>query len=234
MSGTLLSICTDALEGVQDVAVPSTIAGNTSPTAKLLKSAALDIGRFLEREKSWQELKKSYTFATSNGVTAYDIPEEMRRFANMTLWSETDEWPLIKVSDVDWRALQSGGSSLSLPFRFTVFQNQINIHPAPGADSYTIAFDYYTKYFCESSGGTGQARWLADTDVSRLDDNLMALGVRYKYLERNGQPYEEEKASFIEALDSLFTDNRPREMIALGRGPLTRPAINIPDSNWQT
>ncbi len=231
MPGTLLQIVTDAMEGVQDVAVPTSIIGNTSPTAKLLKSCAQDIGRFLERTYSWQALKKEYSFATSAAVTGYDIPEEMRRFANMTIWSDTDEWPLVKVTDSDWRVLQSGGVISALPFRFSVFDNRINLHPAPGADPYTIKFDYYTKYFCESSGGTGQDRWAADNDVCRLDDNLMVLGVRYKYLERNGLPFDEEKASFIEATDSLFTDDRPREMIALGRGPLTRPVVNVQDTN---
>lgn len=220
------------MEGVQDVAVPSSIIGNTSPTAKLLKSAAQDIGRYLERTYNWQDLKQEYSFATSDGVTGYDLPEEMRRFANMTIWSDTDDWPLVKVTDADWRVMQSGGVISSLPFRFSVFNTRINLHPAPGTDSYTIKFDYYSKYFCESDSGTGQDRWLADTDVCRLDDNLMALGVRYKYLERNGLPFDEDKASFIEAADSLFTDDRPREMIALGRGPLHRPPINIPDTNW--
>jgi hypothetical protein len=34
MSGTLLQITTDAMEGVQDVAVPTSIMGNTSPSAR--------------------------------------------------------------------------------------------------------------------------------------------------------------------------------------------------------
>ena len=232
MPGTLLQICTDAMEGVLEQAVPTSIIGNTSPGAKLLKNAAQDIGRYLEREYSWQALKVEHTFATSNGVTAYDLPEAMRRFANMTIWSETDEWPLVKATDSEWRMLQSGGTISNLPFRFTVFGDQINLHPAPGSTAYTIKFDYYSKYFSTTSGGTAQDRWAADTDISRLDDNLMALGVRYKYLERNGLPFDEDKASFIEAADSLYTDDRPREMISLGKGAFRRPLVNIPDSSW--
>jgi hypothetical protein len=231
MPGTLLSICIDAMEGVQDVAVPTTIIGNTSPTAKLLKSAAQDIGRFLEREYSWQALKKSYSFATSDGVTAYDIPEEMRRFANMTIWSDTDEWSLRLVGDKGYRTLLSGIVAPSIRFYYSVFANQINLNPAPGATSYSIVFDYYTKYFCESSGGTGQDRWAADSDVSRLDDNLMALGVRYLYLQRNGLPFDEEKASFLTASKSLLADDRPREIIDVGVMPQAVP-VNVPDGNW--
>ncbi len=232
MPGTLLSICTDAMDGVQDVAIPNSIIGNTSPTAKLLKSSAQDIGRFLERKYSWQELKKSYTFATSDGVTGYEFPEELRRFANMTIWSDTDQWPLIKVTDKDFRALQSGIIVSGIRYYFQIGANQINLYPAPGSTSYNIVFDYYTKYFCESSGGTGQDRWAADNDVCRLDDNLMVLGVRYKYLERNGLPLDEEKASFLEACEDLFTDNRPRAVINVGPPRDDRRVPNIPDGNW--
>lgn len=231
MSGTLLSICTDAMEGVLNVAVPSTIIGNTSPTAKLLKSAAQDTGRFLEREYSWQALKKSYTFATSDGVNAYDIPEEMRRFANMTIWSDTDQWSLRLVGDKGWRTLQSGIIAPSLRFYYSVFANQINVVPTPGTTSYNIVFDYYTKYFCESSSGTGLDRWAADSDVSRLDDNLMVLGVRYLYLQRQGLPFDEEKASFLTACKSLLADDRPREIIDVSVVTQTIP-VNISDGSW--
>jgi hypothetical protein len=232
MSGTLLSICTDAMEGVQDVAVPTSIVGNTSPTAKLLKSCAQDIGRFLERKYTWQALKKEYTFATSDGVTAYDIPEELRRFANMTIWSDTDQWSLKLTGDRGWRTLQSGIVAPSIRFFYSVFANQININPDPGATAYNIVFDYYTKYFCESSGGTGQDRWAADTDVCRLDDNLMVLGVRYKYLERNGLPFDEDKASFLEACTDLLADDRPREIIDVSAITQTTVPANISDGSW--
>lgn len=231
MSSSLLTICTDAMEGVQDIAIPTTIIGNTSPTAKLLKSCAQDIGRYLEREYSWQALKKSYTFATSSGVLGYDVPEELRRFANMTIWSDTDNWELRLIGDAGYRQLLTGITAPSLRFFYSVFANQINFAIDPGATVFNIVFDYYTKYFCESSAGTGQDRWAADTDVSRLDDNLMALGIRYLYLSRNGLPFDEEKASFLTACKSLLADDRPHTIIDVSVIPRGAP-VNTPDGSW--
>lgn len=228
---TLLEICQDAITGVQDIAKPDTIVGNSSPNAMLLKTCAQDIGRFLERKYSWQALKRSYSFATSEGVTGYDIPEEMRRFSNMTIWSETDEWPLIRVTDKGWRTLKSGITSSGIRFYYSVFNNDINLDPAPGATSFTIVFDYYSKYFCETAGGTGIDRWAADDDVSRLDGNMMTLGIRYRYLARQGLPYEEEKAEFFDAVSDLRADDRPLDKIDVGRttGEYT---VNVPDGAW--
>lgn len=231
MAGTLLQICTDAIEGVQENAVPSTIIGNSSPTAVLLKSCAQDIGRSLERGYNWQALKTAYTFATSDGVTAYDLPADIRRFVNMTIWSSTDQWPLVNVSHKQFRALQSGIVVSSIRFQYSVFANQMNINPAPGADAVNIVFDYYSKYFCESSGGTGQDRWAADTDVSRLDGNLMTLGIRYRYLARQGLPYDEEKAEYLDALSHLRADDQPLTIIDVGVVPQGLP-VNVADGNW--
>jgi hypothetical protein len=231
MPSTLLTICQDAIEGVQENAVPSTIIGNSSPVAVLLKSCAQDIGRSLERGYKWQALKKSYSFATSNGVTAYDVPEEMRRFVNMTIWSATDQWPLVNVSHKRFRELQSGIVLSSIRFQYEYSANQININPAPGADAVNIVFDYFTSYFCESSSGTGQDRWAADSDVSRLDGNLMTLGVRYRYLARQGLPYDEEKAEFLAAISDLRADDQPLTVIDVGVIPQGYP-VNVPDGNW--
>ncbi len=231
MAGTLLQICQDAAEGVQDVSVPSTIFGNSAPSARLLKSLAQDTGRSLERSYKWQALKREYNFATSDGVTGYDLPDDIRRFANMTLWSATDQWPLLDASDAAWRALQTGIVASGIRFFYSVFANRLNLDPAPGASPFTIVFDYYSKYFIETSGGTGIDRWAADTDVSRLDGNLMTLGIRYRYLARAGLPYDEEKAEFLDAIKHLIADDRPRPIINVGMVPRYRP-VNVPDGNW--
>ena len=228
---SLLEICQDAIAGVQDNAIPSTIIGNSSPLSMLLKVCAQDVGRSLERAYKWQALKKSYSFATSDGVTAYDVPEEMRRFVNMSIWSATDQWPLINVGHARYRELLSGIVVSSIRFQYEFSANQINLNPAPAADSVNIVFDYFTSYFCETSGGTGLDRWAADTDVSRLDGNLMSLGVRYRYLARQGLPYEEEKAEFLSAISDLRADDQPLSVIDVGVIGQAWP-VNVSDGSW--
>lgn len=231
MASTLLQICQDAIEGVQEQAVPTTIIGNSSPAAVLLKNCAQDIGRALERGYNWQALKKSYSFATSDGVTAYDVPEEMRRFVNMAVWSASDQWPLINVTHKRFRELQSGIVLSSIRFQYEFSANQINLNPPPGTDPVNIVFDYFTKYFCESASGTGQDRWEADTDVCRLDGNLMTLGVRYRYLARQGLPYDEEKAEYLSALSDLRADDQPLSIIDVGVIPRGFH-VNVADGSW--
>ena len=229
---TLLSICQDAIRGVQSTDVPQTIAANTTnPDAVLLKSCASDIGKALERGFKWQALKREYTFATVNGTANYDFPTDIRRFADMTIWDRDGARPLVKVSDITYQALKSGIYVSDVRWFFTVSDNQINLSPTPTA-AYTFAFNYYTKQFCETSLGTGLDDWAADSDVPRLDENLMTLGVRYRYLARQGLPYGEEKAEYLSAITDLLTDDRPHPTIDVGRILADAYPVNVPDGGW--
>jgi hypothetical protein len=47
-------------------------------------------------------------------------------------------------------------------------------------------FEYQSTYFCQSSAGADQSAWAADTDVGVLDENLMELGVIWRFKKKNG------------------------------------------------
>lgn len=228
---TLLSICQAAAEGVLATSVPATIVGNQAADARLLKSSATDVGRKLARRFNWQQLKRNYTFATVNGTANYDFPSDLRRFANMTIWDRDGDRPLWKVDDVTFQALQSGVYVPALRWYFTVSQDQINLQPVP-TSAYTIAFDYYTRQYCETDLGVGLDAWAADTDVPRLDEDLFILGTRYRFLARHGLPYAEEKEEFLEAATDLLADNQPRSVIDVSRIWTDDREINVPEGSW--
>jgi hypothetical protein len=232
MSGTLLSICQDAIKGVQSTDTPTTIATNTgNPDAVLLKSCATDIGRALERGYKWQALKREYTFATVNGNADYDFPTDIRRFADLTIWDRDGARPLVKVSNIGFQMLKSGIYVSGVRWYFNVSNDQLNLSPTPSG-VVTMAFNYYSKQFCETAAGAGLDDWASDSDVSRLDDNLMTLGVRYRYLARQGLPYGEEKAEYLAAISDLRADDSPHPIIDVGRIPGYEPQTNVPDGGW--
>lgn len=228
---TLLEICQGAIDGVQDQPRPSTIIGNVAPAAILLKRCASDVGRELERGYKWQTLKREYTFATVASTSDYDFPAGIRRFADLTIWDRSGARPLVKVSNIGFQALKSGIYVSGVRWFFNVSNDQINLSPTPTA-VYTFAFNYYTKQFCETSGGTGLDDWAADTDVSRLDENLMMLGVRYRYLSRQGLPFSEEKAEYLKAITDLLADDTPKGIIDVGRIAAAPRQVNVPDGGW--
>jgi len=75
-------------------------------------------------------------------------------------------------------------------------------------------------------------RFLADTDICLLDEELLALGTVWRYLRAQGKPYEEKKAEYDAHVREHYTYNKGARTIAMSSQD-TIPLINyynIPDS----
>ena len=228
MTDTLLSICQNAIGGILNYEAPASIVGNSAPEAVLLLNCASHTGRDLERGYKWQALKRPYSFNTVGGVAAYSLPSDMRRFANLTFWSNTDRWPLLQASNATWRQITSGVYLSGIRFFFSVFQSKLNLNPTPSS-VIVIAYDYYSKQFCTAADGvTGQTDWVLDTDRPVLDAELMTLGVRYKFKARHGLPFPEERGDYFAALNDLLADDTPKPVIDVG--VIRRETYNLPGS----
>ena len=59
----------------------------------------------------------------------------------------------------------------------TFEKNRMYIEPEPTTTGETIAFDYYSNAWCQSSGGTAQQRWSADLDTYKLDEDCFVQGL---------------------------------------------------------
>jgi hypothetical protein len=227
---TLLQICQDAVNGVKDIGVPTTIIGNSAPEAVLLKSMATKVGRELERGFNWQTLKREHTFTTT-GVAAYDLPADYRRMAPLTAWDRSGDRPLAPTNLIGYQALKSGVVVSGINYFFHIIADQIQFTPTPPS-GLAFALYYYSSQFIEDEDGAGQDDWELDEDVSRFDGDLMTLGVAFRYLNRQGAPCGEEKADYIQAIKDLQGDDQPMALIDTGPSMASLPYGNIPDSNW--
>lgn len=231
MPSTLLQLCTDALEGVDGFEAPTTIIGNDDGTAVLVKNLAIQVGRELVREVKWQALKTAYSFATVPATSAYSLPPDFQRFANLTFWNTSEDQPLIgPLNGIDWAALTRGLTVLGIRYAFHVAGGYLNITPTP-TDVQNIGYDYYSRYFSTTAAGVAQENWGADGDLWRLDPDLAALGIRYRFKARKGLPFAEEKADYAAAVAALQFDDTPKPLIDVSGVPRAR-YTGIPDGNW--
>ena len=230
---TLLQISQDAVNGVKDVAIPSTIINNSDPTAILLKSIATKVARELERGYNWQTLKREHTFTTDGIASAYVLPTDFRRFVPLTAWDRTGERPLIGASNSGWQGLQSGAMVSGVFYYFTVYGDRFRINPLPPS-GLTMVFDYFSSQFIETSASDSTALddWTADSNICRLDGDLMTLGVAYRYLNRQGAPFQEEKGDYMQAIKDLQFDDTPPPLVDFAPETPFKPPVNIPDGNW--
>jgi hypothetical protein len=183
---TLLSIVQTAVEEIGELDPISYVAGNTGNDAvRQLFAFANKVGREAARQFSWRELLKEHTFTTTT-ATAYDLPSDYFKMADGSAWDTTTKRRMIgNTNPLRWRAMNGLSVTTQLNFYYRLRGTQFTLYPAPTA-GLDMAFDYQSTQWCTSASGTPQTAFAADTDVSLLPEDLLALGVRHYFMAANG------------------------------------------------
>ena len=229
---SLLTACTNALTEIGGFQIPSSFYGSTDATARQCVSLVVREGMTLEREHRWSSLITSTTITTVSGTASYALPSDFRAFANMSQWDRTNSIPLIGPTTAHtWQFLKSGlSASATINRWFRVQNGYIYIHPTPSSAD-TLAYDYYSKsWIIKQADSSYVSAFNSDNDTLRLDEELVTLGLKWRFLQAKGMPYQPEYAEYEAIKTELYGDDGGRGMINLGRPFLN--ATNLPDTNF--
>lgn len=220
---TLLSISQSVLKETKASSVPASIIGNTEDAAKQILEVMTVTMTELSRSYDWQELQKEHTFSSVASTQGYNLPSDFDRFINATFWNSSEMWAVQgPMTPEEWRILKNSSISGAAPFEyFRIRDGQTILFPIPtGADNYI--YEYITNKIIESSGGTGQTEWLADTDVPVIDSYIVRLDATWRWLMKNGRPYSEEQKVANAAIAERIKANGARRTVKH-----TNPNFNV-------
>ena len=181
---TLLTICQNVAD-FTGFERPTTVIDNTDPIARQLLAFAKREGTQLMRATAWPILLKEHTFSTSSGTAAYALPADFDRLVNETVYNRSDNdifsGPLTPA-EYQLQNYGTASAGTTEKFRLKAASNALKfeIDPTPSSTQ-TIGFEYVSSYNSQSSGGTGQAAWAADTDTGILDESLFELGLSCRF-----------------------------------------------------
>jgi hypothetical protein len=194
---TLLTTIQDAASQL-GLRQPQAVFGSTDLTAQILLRFAQQEGRELAKSHEWQALTVEKTFttlATVEQTNALPSTDYDRMAYNAEVWNRTNNQRYSgPTAQRLWQQLQNGITG-GVTGWWRILGNELNIYPAPTAGQ-TLAFEYISKNWCESAGGTAQDRWEADTDVALLDEDLMTLGIVWRFRHSRGFPYAEDMKTY--------------------------------------
>ena len=234
---SLLTMIQEVAEDLQGVESPTTVIGNTSDDIKQLLALANREGRDLASRYRWERLLKehTFTFATSkdqgvlNGTVVSSADVEY--IVNDTIWDRTERIPLLGPMSPPIRQAQEAYNITGPYTRYFLRGGKLFFDLVPAAN--TGAFEYKSTHWCESSEGTGRAAWAADTDVGRLDENLMGLGITWRWLRRKGLDYTEEMRTYeMRAADKMAQDGTKRTISMDCPIGDRVPGLIVPEGNW--
>lgn len=231
---SILEIVTEALDGV-GIDPPTSITSG-GDLGRRLKGLANAVGQSLAVRHEWQILRTEGTFVTTSGqelqaTLSSDFPDA-RRIVDETLWNRTTQRKLFTVSQRTWARLKSDGVSPATEVYY-IKGDQILFPADTVRNGDTIAFEYISRNWARTSGGTGLRRFAGDSDVPKLDDHMFVLGVRWRYLQSLGMEYGEHFREYEDYVQLKISEDRPRENLSLN--PHMRSEgydTQIPDGNW--
>lgn len=242
---SLLTICQNIANSIP-VSKPTQIVGNNDQTAVLLLSAAQKAGKSISKKRNsnggWLILQKEHTFSTVASQADYTLPSDYERLIQDTLWDRTNFWEMRgPLTPSEWQMYKSSvlGQSVSLRQRFRI-RNSTNtkvfsIDPTPAA-VYSMVFEYVSDQWCQSSGGTDQSAWAADTDTGILDEYLIELDALWRVLKRMGMSYAEEYNEAEREISKALAADGGSGRISLNSNTGTHliDAGNVPDTGFGT
>lgn len=232
---SLLTIIQDAADLI-GLPRPQFVVAATDPTTRQLLALANLEGKELARRYAWQELLKEATFtsvAAELQGTLASIASDYGWAVSDTVWDRSQTVPVNgPLSPQQWQALKS--SNVSGPYgQYRIRDSKLYIIPAPTAGR-SMAFEYVSKNWCQSSGGTAQSAWAADTDTGILPEHLMTLGLRWRFKHSRGLSYAEDFRAYEMQVANSQARGSGSGLLSLA-GPASAdnyPGMRVPEGSW--
>lgn len=219
------------------VGVTAPVNAYSSTDDNIVRMIALadEEGRELANEYSWQRLTTEATHTTvateSQGAITTVAGTAFSWIKNDTMFNRTSNRPVYPVDDTSWQRMKASG--ITGPYSmFRIRGNNLLAYPTPTA-GHTWAFEWVSKNWCESSAGTGQDAWASDSDVARLDEELITMGVVWRFKQSQGFEYGEDFNKYQRRLQSALARDGAKPRISMGgRGQQFLNNTNVAEGSW--
>lgn len=214
---------------------PTSIVAGADQTARTLLSCAQREGRTLARRWAWSALTKDKVF-TSAATSAQPaaLPTDFGRMVADTFYNRSLHRPVQgPLTAQEW----DGHVALSAAVLFDAFrirQGQVELLPTPAA-GLTYAFTYVSADWCRDETSTvTRSLWAADADAGLLDEELMTLGVIWRFKQSRGLDYAEDMRTYeIEVAQAMARDGARRTVDLGGDATGSMPRLpGVAEGSW--
>ena len=190
-----------------------------SSDAQIVQLVALaqEEGIELAKRHPWQVLTKEKTFTgTAAAAQSGAIPTDFDRFVDESFFNRTKKRPVFgPISPQDWQFTQAVVAT-TLVESFRRRGDSILITPTPnGTDTY--AYEYIGTQWCQSVSAVAQSAWASDTDTGILPEELMTLGVIWRFLRSKGFDYGEAFRTYELQVAQAFSRDGGKRTLNMGK-----------------
>lgn len=232
---TALTIISNATSRIK-ITVPTAVFSSTDDQIiqlrNLMNQGAKELAKGAGTDHAWTVLITEKTFTTTAAaIQTGAVPSDFGWYINETMWNRALLWPVSgPLTPQEWQAAQAIPTANIYPnFRFR--GGSLLMYPTPTAGQ-TVAYEYVTKNWANTSGAVGIAAMTADTDVSLLDEELHSLDIVWRFKASKGLDYAEDFRTYqLELTKTIARDGGRRTQSLTGRAPHEFVG-NIKEGSW--
>lgn len=212
---------------------PSAVVGSTDKQVVQLLALANQEGLSLARRTFWQALTEEATFVTvATPAQTNAIPADWDRFIPNSFFNRSTRRPMTgPITPRQWQWIQAQPVYSTVYLAFRERTGQFLIAPTPPA-AQNIYYEYVSRNWAKSNAGAAQASFLADTDTSFLDEELLTLGSIWRFLRAKGLDYAEEMSTYEREVEQAMARDGGSTTLTLAPQPIDMNRVNIPDGNF--
>ncbi len=215
---------------------PISVISSTDKQIKQLLAIANREGRELATRTQWQATVFEATLTTLAAELQGDIETIAPGYKTMirgTEWDRTQNRPIVPLSASEWQGMKSSG--IAGPYaQYRIKNNNVYAYPVPAAGN-TWVFEYRSSHWCsDSTGATTRSAWANDDDIGLLDENLMELGIIWRWQKRKSLDYSEDFRSYELQVQQAITDDNAKKTLNMGGRRLNTcpPDATVPEGSW--
>lgn len=219
---TILSVVQDACAQGLGLDVPDVLFASTDRDMVEMRRIANDMARRITDAHDWQDLKKIHTITGDGSTESHSLPSDYKRMLKKAkVWSSSLETALSHIQDSDkWLELDVQSFDFVIN-AWTIYGGQMHIKPALSTGT-TAQYFYVRNTIVADSGSSLKTTFTADTDTYQLDEDLLKLGIIWRWKAYKRLNYSEELEDYEEYKERLIVADKGSKDIRVGRPRMPR------------
>lgn len=215
---------------------PATVMGTADSQVTQIRALLEEEGEALSKRGDWEVLTREATHTTlaqeDQGAMTSIATNGFRYIKDETMWDRTDKLPVPLINSTLWQRYKATVAT-SPRYRYRIRGGKLLMTPTPAAD-HTLAFEYMSKnWILGVDGTTYKAAFTLDTDTLLLPEELLKMGLRWRWKKEKGKEYAQDFEDYEMQVADMLGRDGGKQVIRLDGGfPQARPGVIVPEYSW--
>ncbi len=165
---------------------------------------------------------------------AHFRPGRCRYILPTTAWNRDDSRQLIWITSEEWQHFKGWTSINDLNLRVRIRNNQLEVEQTveSGDAGTTLAFEYISLNWTQDSGSTAQQKFAADDDTSVLDEELLTLGLIWRFRKAKGLDFQADYMEYVQQVNLAKARDGNARKLKLGSSIKQFLGVNTAEGNY--